>query len=1377
MAALNVARCPADIAGATIVSADVSSDLRLLAAHLSCGDVAVCTLGSPVRPAAATAHVLFRDRADRASEDAHPHTPSHHRLVAWLCPRQQSGEPCDQGQSHDRILVLLRPRRVSLYAIRAGTSPLSGSPMAAASAQAMRARGGRAGVRVVLWPGCVREHDSARTASDALDLATGAADAMGDSDGWQKLAGGGEAAAHMSMGVGMRMGLSMSAWHADFDSSLWHCLLAASGAMAAGAGEGSESESGPWGCPVEQVVAVGLDAHPHASHLALLLAPRHAYSHMCLSPSAQRCQAPLPACTTVLVLAVAGGATGDDGWQGMQGDVGGMAGGQWDEVPGEQGRRPPVVVSVQSCIHLHAVMATQHAPAAMWSAVKLQGAWLCALQPSGAMFTWDAASGRPIHSLLLTPAGPALPMPRTGCATPRAHHQHEAHQNGSVCSSESRPALGAERSLDPAAGGVGQFVALVLGCHGRLLCAVTCTGLVLTASLHAPMPPHAPSPLPAPPAPPMRSVLLCSPLASGRLLAGLIHAGGPGQGGACCGEDGSGAVLTVAVLHSHRTLATAAPRAATHAIPPAAKAHLGVYSFLLSVSQNHSTLTHRPLAPLTSPLRSLSLPSSALPLLSCHRLLCLSNHRLLLLLPDHLPAPLHLASSAPLFPMCHLPISCSPLPSPAPALSLPPALAALQLEGVPAQAPGDGGKQGEEGGRMQRGGYYTSVVVGGSGEVERWVGAERQEDAWVRSVSEAMGAVMAIEGDVMSREDLGGTAFLSLLHHTAQANGWSDSCLVLQHVRLCLDLMCPAPSVVRLLFLLHGISATLQVKAFHCLLAYLTLHLPLARFSRSHARYTSSLLSHAIRALLQALLLHYHTAPASPHRARRPQSALRPRGPQGAGRQGGVGKGEAREKRRGGGKGRQQSGEAVSEEQAAQKASMEALSDVLLTLRRLHTAATRLAAHHATGTATTAAPGSTAGGAAASHARAEVGGDGVPAQSGLLLLSAPHAFSASDAPQAVLPPGPLYSRLPLPHLAPSFFIVSSLPDRPAPFLASLPPRQPTTLATSTAQPLALPSPSATASAIDIHSLQLAGLPSHSAPMRAWMEGGQHESVRAMLQRWQAEQCPSERVVSDAIAACRVPLAVAFLHHRLQQHSHTQPARIQGTRGDEQEVEEEEEDEVEVGEEGGAEAEGKDEAVGWQEVGREGREEAVHVVQVEGRRLALALLWHGHAPMAAQVLLRLGCDVHASLLDLLLRTFSSHLRRVLSHYLHHHHLLPLPLVHSLACTQAVQDMYPLQSFASAYRLRRASSTASLPPHPATCAQPGVPPSTALRSGPEGGPAAGETGGQREGPRAVGGTGEQGGGEAGTEGGGRGKAGSGGAGRRRAGEGEVGSRGGG
>ncbi|CAI5493863.1 unnamed protein product [Closterium sp. Naga37s-1] len=1354
MATLSLARCPADIAGASIVSADVSADLRLLAAHLPCGDVAVCALGSPVRPAAATTHVLFRDRADPADADAPPHAPSYHRRLAWLCPRQQPGEPCDQGQSHDRILVLLRPSRVSLYAIRAGTSPLSGNPIPAASVQARRVSDGRAGVRVVFWPGDAHESSSARGANDALHLASGAADGAGEAGRWEQLAGGGEAAAHMSMGAGSRMGFSMSAWHAHFDSAPWHSLLAACGVMAAGEGgreqahssgeasmQGSGSEGGAWGCAVEQVVAVGVEADPHASHLALLLTSRQAYSHMCLSPSALRCQAPLPAHSSVLVLAVAGGASTDNGRQGTQGDAGGMVEEQWRGVQGEQGRGAGAVVRVQCCIHLHAVTGAQHGAGAMWSAVKLQGAVLCAVQPWGAAFTWSAASGRPLHSLLLTPAGPTPLAPTHASAPPHALHLHGADASASSRSSESShsypPMDDTHCSLGVAAGGMGDVVGVVLGWQGALLCAVTTTGLVLTALLRAP------PPLPAPLAPAMRSVLLCSPLASGRLLLGLVHADRPGPG------EGSTAVLTLAVLHSphtpHHSLPDAAPHPAADATCPAPKARVAVYSFPLTVPHNHAPTTHTPLAPA---LPSLSLPSPALPLLSCHRLLCLSNDRLLLLLPARLPSPLHLSSSAPLFPMCHLPRSCLPSPPPAAALRMSPTLAALQLEGVPSPAPCGGGEQQEGGERVQRGGHFASVVVGGSGVVERWVGAERQEEAWVCSVSEAMGAVMAIEGDVMNREDLGGTAFLALLHHTAHANGtnpalltspvpaeqqvalsarqrWPDSCLVLQHVRLCLDLMCPAPSVVRLLFLLHGISAPLQVKAFHCLLSYLIAHLPLARFSRSHARYTSSLLAHAIRALLQALLLHYHTAPASPHRARRPHSSLRPRTPAGAGRHGGVVKGE---KGRGGGKRRQGEGEAGSEEQAVQRASMEALSDVLLTLRRLHTAATRLAAHHAAPSAATAAPTSTAGGAAESSGSAGGVGGGAETQSGMLLLCAPHA-------EAALPSGPMYARLPPPHHPPSFLMPHPLPDHlsvPSSLLTSQPPHQPTTLATSPAQPLALPPPPSAAPPMDILPHQLPVLPPYSAPMRAWMEGGEQESVRAMLQRWQQQQSPSQVVVCDAIAACRLPLATAFLHHRLLHppRTRTQQPLIQGTGGEQHKAVEEEEDDTDAGEEGGAEAESDGREAGREEAGRAGREEAEHVVQVEGRRLALAFLWQGHAGMAAQVLLRLGAHVHASLLDLLLRSFSSHLRHVLSHYLHLHHLLPPPLLHSLAATQAIQDMYPLRSFTSAYRLRRACAPASLQPRLATCAAPNAPPGTVPDSAPEGGRAAADSGGGGE-----------------------------------------------
>ncbi|CAI5965865.1 unnamed protein product [Closterium sp. NIES-65] len=1395
MATLSLARCPADIAGASVVSADVSADLRLLAAHLPCDDVAVCALGSPVRPAAATTHVLFRDRADPAAADAPPHAPSYHRLVAWLCPRQQPGEPCDQGQSHDRILVLLRPSRVSLYAIRAGTSPVSGSPIPTASVQARRVSGGRAGVRVVFWPGSAHDSPSARGAHDALDLAGGAADVAGEAGRWEQLAGGGEAAAHMSMGAGARMGFSMSAWHAHFDSPPWHSLLAACGAMAAGGddreqarsgGEASMQESGSeggaWGCAVEQVVAVGVEADPHASHVALLLTSRHAYSHMCLSPSALRCQAPLPACSSVLVLAVAGGESTDNAWQGTQGGAGGEGENQYSNLfmveeqwRAEQGRRAGAVVRVQCCIHLHAVTGAQHGPSAMWSAVKLQGAVLCAVQPCGAAFTWSAASGRPLHSLLLTPAGPAPLAPTHASARPHARQAHGADAVASANSSsssssssssesmQSRPPTDqAQSSLGVAASGMGDVVGVVLGCEGALLCAVTTTCLVLTASLPAPFPPHAPLPLPAPLVPSMRPVLLCSPLASGRVLLGLMHADRPGPG------EGSTAVLTVAVLHSphtpHHSLPHAAPHPAADATCPAPKARVAVYSFPLAIPHNHAPTTHTPLAPA---LPSLSLPSSALPLLSCHRLLCLSNDRLLLLLPARPPSPLHLTSSAPLFPMCHLPRSCIPSPPPATALRMNPTVAALQLEGVPSPTPCGGGEQGEGGVRVRRG-HFASVVVGGSGVVERWVGAERQEEAWVCSVSEAMGAVMAIEGDVMNREDLGGTAFLSLLHHTAHANGWPDSCLVLQHVRLCLDLMCPAPSVVRLLFLLHGISAPLQVKAFHCLLSYLIAHLPLARFSRSHARYTSrtlcrchtqfcttlataipslllirltcaspivpppsyppSLLAHAIRALLQALLLHYHTAPASPHRARRPHSSLRPRTPAGAGRHGGVVRGE---KGRGGGQRRQQEGEAGSEEQAAQRASMEALSDVLLTLRRLHTAATRLASHHAAPSAATAAPSSAAGGAAESGgAVAGGGGGGAERQSGMLLLSAPHALAAAHGPQAVLPSGPLYSRLPLPHLRPSFPMPRSTHDQlsvPSSLFSSQPPHQPTTLTTRSAQPLALPPPPTAAPAVDILPHQLAVLPPHSAPMRAWMEGGEQESVRAMLQRWQQQQSPSQVVVCDAIASCRLPLATAFLHHRLLHPPRTQQPRLEGAGGEQHKAVEEEEGDTEAREQGRAEADADWREAGQQEAGQAGREEAEHVVQVEGRRLALAFLWQGHAGMAAQVLLRLGAHVHASLLDLLLRSFSSHLRHVLSHYLHHHHLLPPPLLHSLASTQAIQDMYPLRSFTSAYRLRRASAPASLQPRPAMCAAPSALPGTAPDSAPEEGHAGLDVGG--------------------------------------------------
>ncbi|CAI7732976.1 unnamed protein product [Closterium sp. NIES-53] len=1365
MATLSLARSPADIAGASVVSADVSADLRLLAAHLPCGDVAVCALGSPVRPAAATTHVLFRDRADPAGADAPPHAPSYHRRIAWLCPRQQPGEPCDQGQSHDRILVLLRPRRVSLYAIRASASPLSGSPIAAASVQARLVSGSRAGVRVVFWPGGAHESSSARGANDALDLAGGAAGGAGDNGRWEQLAGGGEAAAHMSMGAGARMGFSMSAWHAHFDSAPWHSLLTACGAMAAGgndrekahsSGEASMQESGSeggaWGCAVEQVVAVGVESDPHASHLALLLTSRQAYSHMCLSPSALRCQAPLPAHSSVLVLGVAGGASADNGWQGAQGDAGGMVGGLWRGVQGEQGRGAGAVVRVQCCIHLHAVTGAQHGAGAMWSAVKLQGAVLCAVQPCGAAFTWSAASGRPLHSLLLTPAGPTPLAPTHASAPPHALHLHGADACASSRSSESShsypPMDDTHCSLGVAAGGMGDVVGVVLGWQGALLCAVTTTGLVVTALLRAP------PPFPAPLGPPMRSVVLCSPLASGRLLLGLVHADRPGLG------EGSTAVLTVAVLHSphtsHHSLPHAAPHPAADATCPPPKARVTFYSFPLAIPHNHAPITHTRLAPA---LPSLSLPSSALPLLSCHRLLCLSDDHLLLLLPAHLPSPLHLTSSAPLFPMCHLPRSCLPTPPPAAALRMTPTLAALQLEGVPSPTPCGGGEQREGEVRMLRG-HFASVVVGGSGVVERWVGAERQEEAWVQSVSEAMGAVMAIEGDVMNREDLGGTAFLALLHHTAHANGWPDSCLVLQHVRLCLDLMCPAPSVVRLLFLLHGISAPLQVKAFHCLLSYLIAHLPLARFSRSHARYTSSphhcnpvlcssltclslvlvppsLLAHAIRALLQALLLHYHTAPASPHRARRPHSTLRPRTP--AGRHAGVGRSE---KGRGGGQRRQQEGEAGSEEQAVQRASMEALSDVLLTLRRLHTAATRLAAHHAAPSAATTAPSSAAGGAAESGGAVAGGGEGgTERQSGMLLLSAPHALAAAHGPQAVLPSGPLYSRLPLPHLPPSVLMPRSPHDNlsvPSSLFSSQPPHQPTTLTTRSAQPLALPPPPTAAPAMDILPHQLPVLPPHSAPMRAWMEGGQQESVRAMLQRWQQQQIPSQVVVCDAIASCRLPLATAFLHHRLLHPSRTRSQQpcLEGADGGQHKTAEEEEGDTEAREEGRAEADADGREAGREEAGRAGREEAEHVVQVEGRRLALAFLWQGHAGMAAQVLLRLGAHVHASLLDLLLRSFSSHLRHVLSHYLHHHHLLPPPLLHSLASTQAIQDMYPLRSFTSAYRLRCACAPASLQPRPATCAAPSAPPGTAPDSSREEGSAAMGSGGAGEACHAVG-----------------------------------------
>ncbi|CAI7890520.1 unnamed protein product [Closterium sp. NIES-54] len=110
MATLSLARSPADIAGTSVVSAD----LRLLAAHLPCGDVAVCTLSSPVRPAVATTHVLYHDRADPEGADAPPHAPSYHRRVAWMCPRQQPREPCDQGQSHDRVLVHDKSKREPL---------------------------------------------------------------------------------------------------------------------------------------------------------------------------------------------------------------------------------------------------------------------------------------------------------------------------------------------------------------------------------------------------------------------------------------------------------------------------------------------------------------------------------------------------------------------------------------------------------------------------------------------------------------------------------------------------------------------------------------------------------------------------------------------------------------------------------------------------------------------------------------------------------------------------------------------------------------------------------------------------------------------------------------------------------------------------------------------------------------------------------------------------------------------------------------------------------------------------------------------------------------------------------------------------------------
>ncbi|CAI5465743.1 unnamed protein product [Closterium sp. Yama58-4] len=1027
MATLSLARFPADIAGASVVSADVSSDLRLLAAHLPCGDVAVCALGSPVRPAAATTHVLFRDRAEPAPADAPPHAPSYHRRVAWLCPRQQLGEPCDQGQSHDRILVLLRPRRVSLYAISAGTSPVSGSPIPAASVQARRVPFGRAGVRVVFWPESARGSSSARGASDAFDLLSGAADGAGETGRWEQLAGGGEAAAHMSMGAGARMGFSMSAWHAHFDSPPWHSLLAACGAMAAGGGSGEQarsngeasmqesgSEGGAWGCAVEQVVAVGVESDAHASHLALLLTSRQAYAHMCLSPSALRCQAPLPAHSSVLVLAVAGGVSADNRSQRAQGDAGGMVGELWRGEQGEQGRRVGGVVRVQCCIHLHAVTGAQHGAGAMWSAVKLQGAVLCAVQPWGAAFTWSAASGRPLHSLLLTPAGPAPLAPTHASAPPHVLHAHGAGASASSSSSasmQSCPSMDGARHSRAVGGGMGGVVGVVLGGEGALLCAVTTTGLVLTALLPAPMLPHTPPPLPTPPAPPMRSVVLCSPLASGRVLLGLVHADRPGP------ADSSTAVLTVAVLHSHHTPHHAPPPAASHpasdATRPAPKAHVAIYSFPLAIPHNHAPLTHTLLAPALPPL---SLPSCAVPLLSCHRLLCLSNDRLLLLLPARPPSPLHL-SSAPLFPMCHLPRSCLPSPPCAAALRMSLTLAALQLEGVPSLTP-CGGEQGEGGVRVQRGGHFASVVVGGSGVVERWVGAERQEEAWVRSVNEVMGAVMAIEGDVMNREDLGGTAFLSLLHNTAHANGWPDSCLVLQHVRLCLDLMCPAPSVVRLLFLLHGISAALQVKAFHCLLAYLITHLPLARFSRSHARYTSS----------QACCC------CPPH---------------------------------------------------------------MLSLQRM---AHRLRFHLGPFTPTC--------------------------------------------------------------LFPTF-------------------RRPST-------------------------------------------------------------CPAHPTISF--------------------------------------------------------------------------------------QLALAFLWQGHAGMAAQVLLRLGAHVHASLRELLLRSFSSHLRHVLSHYLHHHHLLPPPLLHFLACTQVIQDMYPLRSFTPAYRLRRASAPSSLQLHPATRAANSR--SSAPRSVPEGGRAAVDSVGEAE-----------------------------------------------